>query len=248
MQFDASTFALEVLNFFILLWLLRRFLYRPVLDVINARQARIEASLADARRTESEAAAARDQLDARIQDWEGEKARAHAALEQEIADDREQRLQGLDEELATEKARRATHEARECQEAMQAMEHQALASGSRFVTRLLERLASPELEDQLLAIALEDLTDLPVAEVDTLKTALAANGLEIVSAFPLPDDRRLALEAQLAALAGQPVHPLYREEPALLAGLCIHVGSWMLSASLRDELKFFQDVESVGSL
>ena len=243
MQFDWSTFALEVLNFFVLLWLLRRFLYRPILGVIQTRQARIEASLADAHRIEAEAVATRDQLEARKSDWEAEKTKAHALLEQEIAAERERLLCKLDEELAESKARRAAHEARECQEAMQTMEHQALASGSRFVTRLLERLASPELESRLLAASLEDMARLPAAEVDTLKNALAANGLEVVSAFPLPPEARARLESRLAELAGQPVHPVYREESALLAGLCIHAGALMLSASLRDELKFFQDVE-----
>ena len=39
MQFDWTTFVLEVLNFLVLLWILKRFLYQPVLDVLDARQA-----------------------------------------------------------------------------------------------------------------------------------------------------------------------------------------------------------------
>ncbi|RQW79662.1 MAG: hypothetical protein EHM62_06300 [Methylococcus sp.] len=247
MNFDWSTFLLEILNFFILLWLLQRFLYRPVLEVIQTRQRNIQATLEDARRLEAEALATRGALDARIGDWEAEKARAQARLEEEIAAERQRLLRALDEDLAEAKARQTAHDEHERREVLQAMERQALDSGGRFVSRLLQRLGSAQLEDALVAAALEDIERLPVADIEKLKTALAANGLEVVSVFPLSDSRRQVLEARLGQLAGQPVHPVYRQEPALLSGLCIHVGSWVLAANLRDELKFFRETGSADA-
>ena len=247
MNFDWSTFLLEILNFFILLWLLQRFLYRPVLDVIQTRQRNIQATLEDARRLEAEALATRGALDARIGDWEAEKARAQARLEEDIAAERQRLLKALDEDLAEAKARQTAHDEHERREVLQAMERQALDSGGRFVSRLLQRLGSPQLEDALVAAALDDLDRLPAAEIEKLKAALAANGLEVVSVFPLSDGRRQALEARLGQLAGQAVHPVYRQEPALLSGLCIHVGSWVLAANLRDELKFFRETGSADA-
>jgi F-type H+-transporting ATPase subunit b len=247
MNFDWSTFLLEILNFFILLWLLQRFLYRPVLEVIQTRQRNIQATLEDARRLEAEALVTRGALDARIGDWEAEKARAHARLEEEIAAERQRLLKALDEDLAEAKARQTAHDEHERREVLQSMERQALDSGGRFVSRLLQRLGSPQLEDALVAAALDDLERLPAAEVEKLKAALAANGLEVVSVFPLSDSRRQALEGRLGQLAGQPVHPVYRQEPALMSGLCIHVGSWVLAANLRDELKFFRETGSADA-
>jgi F-type H+-transporting ATPase subunit b len=248
MNFDWSTFLLEILNFFILLWLLQRFLYRPVLEVIQTRQRNIQATLEDARRLEAEALATRGALDARIDDWEAEKARAQARLEEEIAAERQRLLKAMDEDLAEAKARQTAHDEHERREILQSMERQALDSGGRFVSRLLQRLGSPQLEDALVAAALDDLERLSAVEVDKLKTALAANGLEVVSVFPMSDGRRQALEARLWQLAGQPVHPFYRQEPALLSGLCIHVGSWVLAANLRDELKFFRETGSADAV
>jgi F-type H+-transporting ATPase subunit b len=247
MNFDWTTFLLEILNFFILLWLLQRFLYRPVLEVIQTRQRNIQATLEDARRLEAEALATRGTLDARIGDWEAEKARAQARLEEEIAAERQRLLKALEEDLAEAKARQTAHDDHERREVLQAMERQALDSGGRFVSRLLQRLGSTQLEDALVAAALDDLERLPAADIEKLKAALAANGLEVVSVFPLSDGRRQALEARLGQLAGQPVHPVYRQEPALLSGLCIHVGSWVLAANLRDELKFFRETGSADA-
>ena len=48
MEFDWTTFALEALNFLVLVWLLKRFFYRPVLAVIEARRAETAKTIADA--------------------------------------------------------------------------------------------------------------------------------------------------------------------------------------------------------
>jgi F-type H+-transporting ATPase subunit b len=48
MLIDWFTVGAQLLNFLILVWLLRRFLYQPILDALDAREARIAAELADA--------------------------------------------------------------------------------------------------------------------------------------------------------------------------------------------------------
>jgi len=57
MRFDWATLALQTVNVLVLLWLLRRFLFRPVADIIAKRKDAAERLLADA-------AAARDQAKA----------------------------------------------------------------------------------------------------------------------------------------------------------------------------------------
>ena len=48
MLIDWFTVGAQVLNFLILVWLLKRFLYKPILNAIDAREKRIAAELADA--------------------------------------------------------------------------------------------------------------------------------------------------------------------------------------------------------
>ena len=42
MQFDWTTFILEMLNFLVLVWILQRLIYRPVLAMLDARQQRLK--------------------------------------------------------------------------------------------------------------------------------------------------------------------------------------------------------------
>jgi len=48
MLIDWFTVVAQVVNFLILVWLLKRFLYRPILNAIDAREKRIATKLADA--------------------------------------------------------------------------------------------------------------------------------------------------------------------------------------------------------
>ena len=48
MLIDWFTVGAQAVNFLVLVWLLRRFLYRPILKAIDAREKRIADQLADA--------------------------------------------------------------------------------------------------------------------------------------------------------------------------------------------------------
>jgi F-type H+-transporting ATPase subunit b len=55
MLIDWFTVSAQVVNFLILVWLLKRFLYRPILNAIDAREKRIATELADADAKRAEA-------------------------------------------------------------------------------------------------------------------------------------------------------------------------------------------------
>jgi F-type H+-transporting ATPase subunit b len=243
MNFDWTTFLLELVNFFILLWILRRFLYRPVLGVIQERRSKIEDQLRAAETIRAEAQKTKEAYEQQLAAWDREKAKARAGLEQEIAAERERLLATVAEEVTEERAKRLAREERERQEWIRMVEQRALALGGRFVAKLLERVASPELENRLIAVALADFPKLPEQEIDKLRTALADDALEVASAFTLAEGQRAALAEALARIAGRPVDPVFKENSALLAGLRVHAGPWVLGANLSDELKFFRDLE-----
>jgi len=247
MIFDWDTFLLEVLNFFVLLWILRRFLYQPILGVIEARQQTIDALLEDAHQRQAEADAARQTFEARLAHWEQEKAQARHDLTQEIAAVRQRRLAGVEQEAKEARARLRARAEQERLESQRLGEQQALALGGRFVGRLLGRVASPELERRLIAAMLADLSGLPPGDIERVRAALRDDGLEIISAFPLPIQARDELIAALSQRLGELPPPVFRENPDLLAGLRLHAGSWVLAANLRDELKFFRDSEPAES-
>ncbi len=60
---------------------------------------------------------------------------------------------------------------------------------------------------------------------------------EIVSARTLTEENRSALETQVAKLAGGRVRATYREDPSLLGGAVVRIGSTVYDGSIRAQLE-----------
>ncbi|MBI5438120.1 MAG: F0F1 ATP synthase subunit delta [Nitrosomonadales bacterium] len=241
MDFDWPTFFLEIINFLILVWILKRFLYRPILGVVARRRAGIEKAMADARRIEAEARELRQQNERCLAQWGEEKEAAQTRLREELAAERERLMAGLEISVAEERERRRVLDERQQVEFKRAIEEQGIAQGAAFSARLLSRLATPELEARLYALLLEDLHSLRAEDKRAVADAAAAPGLQlkVQSAFALDEGRRAELVRVLAEVTGKALPVEYRKNPELLAGFQVSIGPWVLHANLRDELKFF---------
>jgi F-type H+-transporting ATPase subunit b len=242
MELDWTTFFLEILNFVILVWLLGRFLYQPVLDIIEQRRARIQQALDDAELTQAQTQSLKHQYENRLGDWEQEKAEAHQQLMLTLRAERQQALEQLQLALAQEQEKVRILNERQAQEANQAAERTSLTQGAAFSARLLSQLACPQLEERIVDLVLESLAQLPAEQVERLRQNGQAELIEITSAYPLDDGRQQRLSAALTRLLAGPCSPRFQQRPDLLAGLRIAIGPWRLDANLHDELKLFAEV------
>lgn len=243
MTFDWTTFLLEIGNFLVLLWLLKRFLYAPVQDVVRRRQSHIAQALTEAQAVRADAEALQARLAAQLADWERQQETARAALHDDIATERARLMAQVQTTLEHERDRARVLEERHHAAFTAGLEHQAITVGAAFVSRLLQRFASPTLEARVIAMALEDLEALDAERRSALRRTLSeATDVSVMSAFPLDDAAHLSLERALSCLAGTPIRPRWTTDPALLAGVRITAGPWVLAANLRDELRSFLEV------
>ena len=83
MLIDWFTVVAQAVNFIILVWLLKRFLYKPILDAIDAREKRIAAELADADAKKAEALKERDAFLRKNEAFDGQRAALLSAAEAE---------------------------------------------------------------------------------------------------------------------------------------------------------------------
>src|SRR5208282_513377 len=74
MLIDWFTVGAQALNFIILVWLLKRFLYKPILHAVDAREKRIAAELADADARKAEAQKERDEFQRKNEEFEQQRA------------------------------------------------------------------------------------------------------------------------------------------------------------------------------
>ena len=244
MELNWSTVVLEILNFLVLVWILKRFLYQPVLDVIARRRAGVEKTLADAEARHAEAVNLQEQYEGRLAEWNRERQQARETLSRELAAERSQKLAELQADLEQEREKaRVAGERREA-DAVRKLEETALLQGSRFTTRLLQAASGPELEARLVDLAIDGLTALPAERISALRNSYGKSleAVRVASAFPLADDQRQRLGEALASIAGEEIPPDFGQDSALLAGVRISIGDWVLGLNLQDELKGFTEL------
>jgi len=244
MELNWSTFILEIINFLVLVWILKRFLYKPVLEVIARRRAGIEKTLATARALHDDARKLQEQYEGRLAAWEKERQQARNALAGELEIERARRMTELQDTLEQVQQQARVAEARRREDTVQRLEEAALGQGARFATRLLEQAAGPDIENRLVDLAIGELGRLPADQTATLREGAGRppEAILVSSAFPIDQDRKQRLGQTLAGITGTQIPLRFEQDAELLAGVRITFGAWVLGANLRDELEGFTEL------
>ena len=244
MELDWTTFILEIINFLVLVWILQRFLYRPVMNVVAQRRAAITQNLEEAQTTQQQATALKTQYENRLADWQRERETARQQLHDEIEEQRHKLMAQVEIELAEQRHKEQVLAARRDENRLREARQQAQKLSEHFAAKLLTRLAGPAVEGQLLEMLLEDLARLPEEQIKNLAAAYRDNQtpVQIISAFHLNDKQRQALRTSMQKTLGTAISCEFREDPTVVAGVSIHIGAHYLQANLKEELHFFGDV------
>jgi F-type H+-transporting ATPase subunit b len=118
--------ALEIVNFLILVWILKRFLYQPVMAMIARRRAAIEQKLADATARLEQGHDLERQYRERLADWKREKEQSRTTLHGELDQERARLMEQLKAELEQERERARVLEVRRTEELRRNLESEAL--------------------------------------------------------------------------------------------------------------------------
>src|SRR5450631_4308799 len=238
MLIDWFTVVAQAVNFLILVWLLRRFLYKPVLAAIDAREMKIAAQLADAAAKKKEAQAQRDDFQAKRE-----------ALEQQ----RSELLRKATEDANVER-QRLFDAARKDSESLSLKLNDAVTNerdnlNREIVTRTQEEvfavarktladLAGTSLEDRMTEVFIQRLGSMPSEQKAQLGALPRKNGATALvrSAFELPPARRAALETAVRECLGADTKLDFQILPNLVCGIDLTLEGQKVAWSIADYL------------
>lgn len=248
MELDGTTFILEIGNFLILVWIMNRLLYAPVMNAIASRREGLARTAAEAGRLRDEAAELEARYRRRLTEWEQEKDGLRQKMLAELQLERSRLEQALGESLARERDKDQAIRERELRGRLRELENIALGQGGRFVATLLKELVTPELEGRLQELFLARLSQIPREQLAAIEDALRdpAVTVSVASAFACPETRRNELRQQLETLCNYRRPIEFREQPELIAGIRLKADAWILDATLRGELRFFTEAADHG--
>ncbi|HEY9683039.1 MAG TPA: F0F1 ATP synthase subunit delta [Oculatellaceae cyanobacterium] len=242
MDFNLTTFVLELINFGVLVWLLQRLLYKPVLRVIARRQQQIQSQINEAHSKQSEASQLLQQYQQRIDDWEQEKTQLKVSLQAELRIERETQLCRMQKEIEDERQRFLADASRRHEEDRQKCEQKALGLAADFLAKTFADLTSAELEKKIHAIFIHDLNQL-IEKDEYSSNGKSLTNIDVISAFPILPEDRAAIENQLNRYVRSNANYSYTCDTKLLAGIKVIIGGTLLQINLQDAATFFRRLE-----
>jgi F-type H+-transporting ATPase subunit b len=236
MTFSWWTFALQAANFLILVWLLQRFLFKPVKSIVARRKEEISRAMNHA---SAEKVKAEDMLRALEAQRSGIQAEHERMLEATRAQLSAERRKMLDE--ARQEAEKAMQQAlkridEERAAASDELLHQSLALAQSLAERLLRDLASESLERPFLGRVAEYLDGLPARERMKLLPENGRTPVSVTTAHPLAAREQSEWREELAKRFGASCDVTFGSDPDLIAGALIEFPGAILRFNWRDTL------------
>lgn len=238
MLIDWFTVVAQAINFLVLVWLMKRFLYKPILKAIDAREKRIAAELADADARKTEAQKERDLFQDKNEEFDRERASLLHEAQNEV---KSERLRLLDEAReAADTLRARQHEAlRADAEAL----HQALTQRTQkevfsIARKVLADLAETGLEERLSEVFVRRLGNMDENERAELSAIVGTGSDPVIvrSAFDLPEEQRAAIQKALHEVLSGDLEVRFQTAPNLISGIELTTNGRKVAWSIADYL------------
>lgn len=239
MLIDWFTVVAQAINFLVLVWLLKRYLYHPILAAVDAREQRVAARLAEAAAREEEAASAGQALAREREELAASREERLAAAAREAAVERERLLEAARRDADAQRARLSEALALERENRLDALTARLGTEVLAIAGQVLGELADEPLALRMAARCLERLRQLPPDERDALRGAMtgSARPVHVRTAVELPEAMRHSYERALTDLVpgAPPAH--FEVARDLVAGVELvcdgHRWSWTIDDYLR---------------
>ena len=226
MLIDWFTVGAQALNFLVLVWLLKRFLFKPVLAAIDVREKAIAAELAGAAAKKAEADKEHLEFVKKRADADHEHAALMAKAVQEAEAER-QRLVGEARRSADEMtSKRQAALVQEARDLRQSLRERAGLEVFAIARKALADLATADLEERMGDTFTRRMRALSAHEKSGLASALETGASPAVlrSAFELPIRERATIQNSLNETFSSDVHVRFETAPALVCGIELTAG------------------------
>jgi F-type H+-transporting ATPase subunit b len=245
---DWFTVVAQVINFLILVWLLKHFLYQPILDAIDAREKRIAAELADADAKKAEATQERDTFQYKNDEFDRQRAALLSQATDEAKAERQRLMDEARQEAETLSARRMETLRNDAHNLNQAISRRTQQEVFAIARKALTDLASTSLEERLGEVFTRRLRELDARAKDDLASALNTGFAPVLvrSAFELPTEQRAAIQQALNETFSAEIQVRFETAPDVISGIELTTNGQKVAWSIADYLASLE--RSVGEL
>jgi F-type H+-transporting ATPase subunit b len=236
MKFDIWTFLFQVINFLVLLFILKRVLYKPIREIIEKRRSLIQQRIEEAEKTKKEAQELKENYQNEMDKLHELKSQMLEKMNEEVEQERKSLIGRAEEEAARviekEKAVFDTEKARHEAE----LKDTAIEAVTLLATNLLKDVSDENLHKAIYEKLFMELQGIAshMAEIKEKDRPLT---VDLITAYPLSEAEIRKFKEAIESLLSQSVHFNTIIDSSLIAGIKIKAHDMVYDLSLSGQIK-----------
>lgn len=243
MIIDWFVIAAQAFNFLLLIWLMKRFLYKPILKAIDAREKLIAEKLADADRKEAAAQAEQKEFQQKNEEFEQRHAELLSQATSEAESQRRRLLNEASEEADNLRAKRQEMLIHDAQKLDRAIGLRTQEEVFAIARKALADLSSDSLEERICEVFTRRLRDMGSEEKERLIKALSAQSgtAQLNSAFELSQAQRNSMQKTLGELFPTEIRLKFKTVPELIGGIELVANGHKIAWNIADYIASLEE-------
>jgi F-type H+-transporting ATPase subunit b len=238
MLIDWFTVGAQVFNFLVLVWLLKRFLYKPILHAIDEREKRIAAELADAAAQKAEAQKERKEFQHKNEEFDRQRSDLLSKAQDEVKSERSRLLDEARQAADALRVKRQDALQREQQGLNDEITRRTREEVFAIAGKTLTDLAGTSLEARMSDVFVRRLRELDGEAKERFAKALetADDPALVRSAFDLQAEQRAAIQQALNETFSADIQIRFETAPNVISGIELTVNGRKVAWSIADHL------------
>ncbi len=236
MKFNIWTFLFQVINFLVLLFILKRVLYKPIREIIEKRRSLIRQRIEDAEKTKKEALELKDGYRNEMDKLHELKYRMLEKMNEEVEQERKKLIGRAEEEAASviEKERavfdteKARHEAE--------LKDKAIEAVTFFAANLLKDVSDEDLHKAIYEKLFRELQGI-ASHMPEIKEKDRPLTVDLITAYPLSETEKRRFRESIESLLSQSVLLNTTIDTSLIAGAKVKFYDMVYDLSLSGRIK-----------
>lgn len=239
MEINWFTVIAQIVNFLILVWLLKRFLYKPVLKAIDERGKKIASQLDDAAAKQAEAIKEQQLFRQKNEDFENERASKMKEAYEEVNAEKTRLFEEVRQESTIMRSTYEDSLKQHEKELSHEIKRKTKTEVFAIAGKALADLANVKLDEQVVTVFIKKMMELDENNKANFKNALINNNkpIRMKSAFELSGPAKQELEKAIEGISGQINDIQYLLEPELVSGIELDTESYQLSWNIESYLE-----------
>jgi F-type H+-transporting ATPase subunit b len=238
MLIDWFTVAAQALNFIILVFLLKHFLYKPILQAIDAREQKIAKELSDADAKKTEAKKERDEFQSKNEEFDKERSNLLKQATAEAKAEKQTLLDTAREEAADLRSKQQERLASDARTLGGSIASRTRQEVFGIVRKALSDLAGLSLEESMVHSFIEKITGLEKDKKEQLASALQASSgpVTVRTSFALSPEQKSKSEAAIKAALGPGLKAEFAIDSKLISGIELSAKGQKVGWNIADYL------------